>query len=66
MTMSVDDGVRVYVNSTLIYDRWSENTAGIADKLTFEVPAGSELTEIVIEYFELRDSAQLVVDYFKE
>jgi hypothetical protein len=50
INMTIDDGVRVYIDGNLIYERWTQN-AGVVDEAFFNVKdAGS--VEIVYEYYE--------------
>ena len=55
INMTIDDGVRVYINGENIYERWN-NSTGKGDKAIFTVQDGSEIS-IVIEYFEQTQSA---------
>lgn len=62
MTISADDGVRVYIDGVLAYDRWHAAAAGTQDKVAFNVRSADAPTQIIIEYYEFQESAQLVVD----
>lgn len=59
VNINADDGVRVFVDGILIFDRWKIQPGGIADKATFNVAEGSEQSTIVVEYFEFQESAHL-------
>ena len=62
VTINADDGVRFYIDGELVYDRWSNNDAGILDQFDFEINDFQNST-VVIEYYEHTDTARLIVDF---
>ena len=50
INMNINDGVRVFVNGVMVYERW-QLYGGEIDQAEFSVGSDPE-TEIVIEYFE--------------
>jgi hypothetical protein len=46
-----DDGVRMYLDDKLIYDRWSSNVAGTVDSATFNITSERSVN-LVVEYYE--------------
>lgn len=59
LDMSIDDGVRVYINEVLVYDRWSTDASFASDQVQFSVDDDPE-TVIRIEYYESTGAATLV------
>ena len=64
VTYASDNGLRIHVNETVIYDGWNQtSTAGTA---YFTTDPSSPMTSIVIDYYENAGSASLAVAITKQ
>lgn len=59
--VTVDDGVRIYVNGTKVLDEWTTRQAETF-QVNVQIPGGT--TRLMVEYFENTANAQLVLDYY--
>ena len=59
LNMTIDDGVRVYINDDLVYDRWSTDASFASEQVQFSVDDNPEIV-VRIEYYESTDSATLI------
>lgn len=62
-TAKADDGIRVWVDDTLLIDSWKESSSNLLIKEDIYLESGDH--KIVVEYYENRGDAILDLDYQK-
>ena len=65
LQVSADDGVRVFLNNRLVFERWLLSPGGKTDSISFAINDDSAKTNITVEYFEHTNEASFSIQLLK-